>query len=122
MVSTNFRDFLPQLLNTRAVSMRRIDDAVRRILRVKFRAGLFRASVRERRRRAEEAAAAREPAAARVAAGRSVVLLKNAGPVLPLSATKTTALIGRWATARTTCSARGGGAATTRTPSRCSPA
>jgi beta-glucosidase len=29
-----------------------------------------------------------------VAAGRSVVLLKNAGPVLPLSATKTTAVIG----------------------------
>ena len=41
MVSTNIRDFGKQLLSTGQVSMSRIDDAVRRILRVKFRAGLF---------------------------------------------------------------------------------
>ena len=41
MVSTNFRDFGKQLVASGQVSMRRIDDAVRRILRVKFRAGLF---------------------------------------------------------------------------------
>ena len=41
MVSTNFRDFGKQLVASGQVSMRRIDDAVRRILRMKFRAGLF---------------------------------------------------------------------------------
>src|SRR3954464_14397062 len=41
MVSTNYRDFGRQLVQSGRVSMKRIDDAVRRILRVKFRAGLF---------------------------------------------------------------------------------
>src|SRR4051794_936851 len=41
MVSTNYRDSGKQLVQERRVSMQRIDDAVRRILRVKFRAGLF---------------------------------------------------------------------------------
>ena len=41
MVSTLIRDYGKQLLAQGRISMRRIDDAVRRILRVKFRAGLF---------------------------------------------------------------------------------
>src|SRR5436190_15195473 len=41
MVSTNFVDFGKQLLAQHRISMARLDDAVRRILRVKFRAGLF---------------------------------------------------------------------------------
>ena len=41
MVSTNIRDYGKQLLAQGRISMARIDDAVRRILRVKFRAGLF---------------------------------------------------------------------------------
>ena len=41
MVSTNIRDFGKQLLAQHRISMARVDDAVRRILRVKFRAGLF---------------------------------------------------------------------------------
>src|SRR4051812_41698347 len=41
MVSTNSRDFGRQLLQSGRVSIRRIDDAVHRILRIKFRAGLF---------------------------------------------------------------------------------
>ena len=41
MVSTNYRDFGAQLVAQHQVAMSRIDDAVRRILRVKFRAGLF---------------------------------------------------------------------------------
>src|SRR6266540_3907045 len=41
MVSTNIRDFGKQLLAQGRISMSRINDAVRRILRVKFRAGLF---------------------------------------------------------------------------------
>jgi len=41
MVSTNIRDFGKQLLAQGRISMSRINDAVRRILRVKLRAGLF---------------------------------------------------------------------------------
>jgi beta-glucosidase len=94
MVSTNYRDFGAQLVAQRRVSMRRIDDAVRRILRIKFRAGLFEnpyINVAEAQKK-QLLPANRE--AARVAAGRSVVLLKNNGPVLPISPSKSTALIG----------------------------
>ena len=41
MVSTNIRDYGVQLLSQHRITMSRLDDAVRRILRVKFRAGLF---------------------------------------------------------------------------------
>ncbi len=41
MVSTNIRDYGKQLLAQHRITMARLDDAVRRILRVKFRAGLF---------------------------------------------------------------------------------
>ncbi len=41
MVSTNIRDYGKQLLAQGRISMSRLDDAVRRILRIKFRAGLF---------------------------------------------------------------------------------
>ena len=41
MVSTNIRDYGQELLNDGRITMSRLDDAVRRILRVKFRAGLF---------------------------------------------------------------------------------
>ena len=41
MVSTNIRDYGQQLLQQHRISMSRLDDAVRRILRVKYRAGLF---------------------------------------------------------------------------------
>ena len=41
MVSTLIRDHGKMLLAQGRISERRIDDAVRRILRVKFRAGLF---------------------------------------------------------------------------------
>jgi beta-glucosidase len=96
MTSTLIRDHGEQLLDDGEISMRRIDDAVRRILRVKFRAGLF-----------ENPYAPFEPgeadaqmllpdavAAARKAAGRSMVLLKNDGGVLPLDPSKKTAVIG----------------------------
>ena len=41
MVSTNIRDYGSQLLSQRRITKSRLDDAVRRILRIKFRAGLF---------------------------------------------------------------------------------
>jgi beta-glucosidase len=94
MVSTNFRDFGPQLVRSGEVSMRRINDAVRRILRVKFRAGLFEHPYVDVAQAPKKQLLPENRAAARTAAGRSVVLLKNDGPVLPLDASKSTAIIG----------------------------
>jgi beta-glucosidase len=96
MVSTNIRDFGRQLLAERRISMRRIDDAVRRILRVKFRAGLFDhpyVNVAKAKDPASFVTPA-DRAAAREAAGKSMVLLKNSGPTLPLDPSKKTAVIG----------------------------
>jgi beta-glucosidase len=96
MTSTLIRDFGAQLLAEGRISMRRIDDAVRRILRVKFRAGLFEhpyAPVAPDKAEAEML----KPdavAAARKAASRSMVLLQNKGEVLPLDPSKKTAVIG----------------------------
>jgi beta-glucosidase len=96
MTSTLIRDFGEQLLNERRISMRRIDDAVRRILRIKFRAGLFEnpyapfdpGETEQQMLRPDAVAAARK------AAGRSMVLLRNEGGILPLDPSKKTAVIG----------------------------
>jgi beta-glucosidase len=94
MVSTNFRDFGPELVSSGQVSMRRINDAVRRILRVKFRAGLFDHPYVDVAAAPGKQLLPQNRAAARKAAGRSMVLLKNDGPVLPLDPAKSTAVIG----------------------------
>jgi beta-glucosidase len=64
----------------------RLDDAVRRILRVKAKLGLFDAA-RPWEGRAGVLASAAHRALARGAARESLVLLKNAGALLPLRAT-----------------------------------
>ena len=96
MTSTLIRDFGAQLLAQGRISMRRIDDAVRRILRVKFRAGLFEHPYAPFAPGQAEAQMLRPDAvaAARRAAGRSMVLLQNTGGVLPLDPARKTAVIG----------------------------
>jgi beta-glucosidase len=96
MVSTNIRDFGERLLAQRRISMSRVDDAVRRILRVKFRAGLFANPYVDQARAVDPASfvTAEDRAAARAAAGKSMVLLKNAGATLPLDPAKSVAVIG----------------------------
>ncbi|MCD9875690.1 beta-glucosidase BglX [Streptomyces guryensis] len=83
MVSTNLADHGRQLLRSGRITARRLDDAVSRILRLKFRLGLFDNPY------ADEDAAVTEPtkqtrAAARATAARSMVLLKNDKDALPL--------------------------------------
>ena len=96
MTSTLIRDFGAQLLDERRISMKRIDDAVRRILRVKFRAGLFEHPYAPFTPDQAEAQMLRPDAvaAARKAASRSMVLLRNEGGILPLDPSKKTAVIG----------------------------
>ncbi len=70
------------------ITPERLDDAVRRILRVKMRAGLFehgKPSSRPYAGKTELLGAAEHRAVARQAVRESLVLLKNAGGLLPLA-------------------------------------
>ncbi len=79
--------FLPRLVRQGKLPLSVLDEGVRRVLRVKFALGLFddpyRGCSEERERAALSTPAA--VAAARDAAKRSIVLLKNANGLLPLS-------------------------------------
>ncbi len=96
MVSTNIRDFGKQLLAQHQITMSRLDDAVRRILRVKFRAGLFDHPYVDQAKAVDPKSflTAADRRAARSAAGESMVLLKNDGATLPLNPAKSVAVIG----------------------------
>ena len=82
-----------------AIPMTRIDDAVRRILRVKVRAGLLdRARPAERPWAASETfGSAAHRAVAREAVRRSLVLLQHEGEVLPLRTTQRILVAGKHA-------------------------
>ena len=87
---------LPDLVRQGRVSMAVVDEAVRRVLRVKQALGLLDDPYRSLDP-AREASAIGRPetvALAREAARRSCVLLKNDGALLPLSRGKAIALIG----------------------------
>ena len=80
-----------------AISQERLDDAVRRILRVKMRAGLFergRPSSRPLAGRIELLGSAEHRAVARQAVRESLVLLKNNGGLLPLGRSQTVMVAG----------------------------
>lgn len=95
MISTYYVDFGKQLLARHQISMRRLDDAVRRVLRVKFRAGLFTNPYADVSQVASKTMRPADVAAERKAAGRSMVLLKNDGNALPLSSDlKSVAVVG----------------------------
>jgi beta-glucosidase len=97
MESHCYRDSLESLLVQGRVTRATLDEAVRRILRVKFRLGLFvdpyRHCTPEREQRALRRPA--HVAAARRVSRESIVLLKNAGGTLPLPTTiKSIAVVG----------------------------
>ena len=86
MQSGIYAAHLPGLLAAGEVSMARLDDAVRRVLRVKQALGLFDDpySSLDLAREAEQLGAPEHRALAREAGRRSMVMLKNEGEVLPL--------------------------------------
>jgi len=100
MASSLYHENLAQLVRSREVPEAAVDEAVRRVLRVKFGLGLFEHPYADETREASAMVQPEGLALARSAAERSFVLLKNANfrgetPVLPLSAdAKTIALIG----------------------------
>jgi beta-glucosidase len=95
MVSTNYLDFGEQLLEEGKLSMARVNDAVRRILTVKFKAGLFEHPYVDISQIPEKTMQPEDVAAERAAASRSMVLLKNANNAPPLSeGLKSVAVVG----------------------------
>ncbi|MBX6357433.1 MAG: glycoside hydrolase family 3 protein [Micromonosporaceae bacterium] len=78
-----FEDLLLAEVEAGRVSRARIDDAVRRILRVKFQLGLFEHPFASPNK-VDQVGSAAHRALARQAAAESQVLLKNSGHLLPL--------------------------------------
>ena len=100
MCSLYFDKFLAQLVREGKVREEVVDQACRRILRAKYRLGLFDDPYRFCRKEEGEALlnCAEFRAAAREMAPESFVLLKNEGELLPLSRNARIALIGPYAT------------------------
>lgn len=99
-----FYNYLKTSLNEGKVTITQIDDAVRRILRIKFELGLFDDPYRysDVAREAQHVLSAEHLAAARDVARKSIVLLKNEKNVLPLSkSTRNIAVIGPLADSKT---------------------
>lgn len=95
MVSTTYHETLAQQIKDKKIPMSVIDEAVRRILTVKFTKGLFDHPYTDETRYKTAYLQPDAIALAREAAAKSCVLLKNDNKLLPLSKeTKTIALIG----------------------------
>lgn len=89
-----FLTTLESLVNSGRVSQARINDAVTRILRVKFQMGLFESPYTDRSKTATIGSSAHR-ALARDCVRQSLVLLKNSNSVLPLSKTSKIHVSGR---------------------------
>lgn len=85
MVSRSYNAFGQKLLQQNKLSMATIDEAVRRILRIKFRLGLFDRPYTDETREQNSLLRPESIRLAREIAGRSMVLLKNDRDILPLS-------------------------------------
>jgi beta-glucosidase len=95
MVSRLYNQHGPKLLEDRKLTTQTVDEAVRRILRIKFRLGLFNSPYADETRERSVVFSATNVAAAREIAARSMVLLKNDKEVLPLSkSVRSVAVIG----------------------------
>jgi len=95
MVSRLFNQQGPALLREGQLTQATIDEAVRRILRIKFRLGLFEHPYVDETLESRALLTSENRAAARAVADRSMVLLKNDRETLPLSKTvRSIAVIG----------------------------
>ncbi len=99
MVSTSYNDYLEELMNEKKINISQIDEAVRRILWMKIRLGLFK-NPYPIKKNAGSILSKEHLAAAKKAATESMVLLKNENEILPLSKKyKSVAVIGPLANA-----------------------
>jgi beta-glucosidase len=95
MAGGDFGTQLPALVKSGAVPTSLLDEAVRRVLRIKFQAGLFDNPYADPRRAENDILSPANLEVARKLAQESIVLLKNQDNLLPLNPnTKTIAVIG----------------------------
>ena len=94
MADRMYQKYLKELLDEGKVDMKQVDESVRRILRVKFRLGLFETPYVEEKPESEIYLLPKSLEVAEQAAVESMVLLKNEGSVLPLENVGTIAVIG----------------------------
>lgn len=95
MTSHTMRDHLADAIRKGLVKESTVDEAVRRILMMKYRLGLFQHPYVDLARVSAEEGSVEQHKAARVAAERSAVLLRNEGGLLPLAkSVKSIAVIG----------------------------
>ena len=94
MVDGAYLHELPGLVKSGRVPASVLDEAVRRVLRTKFKAGLFDHPYADANREKTDILTPESLQVARKLAQESLVLLQNRGDVLPLSKTQTVAVIG----------------------------
>ncbi len=95
MTDRVYQENLGQLIKENKVSMSRVDDAVKRVLRVKFRMGLFEHPYTTMVEESQRYLQPESKAAAEKMAEETMVLLKNNNQILPLkNSLKHMALIG----------------------------
>jgi beta-glucosidase len=94
MMGDAYRRGLPTALERGMVTMEEIDTAVRRVLSLKERLGLFDDPYRRGTKADSPAAIARRRRLARDVGARSIVMLKNEKDTLPLGAVRKIALLG----------------------------
>ena len=94
MADRMYQKYLAELLEEGKVDMKLVDESVRRILRVKFRLGLFERPYVEEKPESEMYLLPKSLEIAEKAAVESMVLLKNEGSVLPLEKVGIIAVVG----------------------------
>ena len=94
MVDNCYAENLADLVNEGKVSAERLDDAVRRVLRLKFRLGLFEDPYTEEKPQSERFLLPEYKEVAEQLAQESMVLMKNESDILPLKDGIRIALIG----------------------------
>lgn len=94
MMDGLYLKYMEELLRDGVVSQKIVDESVRRVLRVKFRLGLFEHPYTEIKPENEIYLRPSSLASAEQLAQESVVLLKNTDSTLPLSGVKNIALVG----------------------------
>lgn len=94
MVDDCYQKHLPGLVKEGKVPMKLIDEAVRRVLRVKFRLGLFDRPYTKEVKPDKRFLLPESLFAVEKLAEESTVLLKNSGKLLPLSGVKKIAVVG----------------------------
>jgi beta-glucosidase len=94
MVDGVYINNIPELVNSNKLPIGVVDEAVRRVLRVKFKAGLFEHPYADVNREKTDILTPENREVARKLAMESLVLLQNKNDVLPLNRKQTIAVIG----------------------------